>query len=131
MPPSDELETLEKIGRTKAESLNRFLDRVSTVSVGALAFSVTFRNSIVGNGAEHVWILETAWICLTLSAVASVFLNLAGASAAIRLAERIAKDKSAVASSAHPVFDFLQLIVLVTFPFGLITFCSFAVLNTN
>ena len=131
METKDTLKQLDRINEIKTDSINQFIDRVTTVSTGALAFSITFRNSIIGTGADFVWLLQVAWIALSICVVAGVFVHLSGASAAIRLAKGIEKGDNTITADAHPFYYLLHLAVLFAFPAGLTAFTLFAVLNTN
>ena len=131
MDPQSTLNTLAKLSEMKIEAQKVFIDRVITVSTGALALSVTFRTSIAGGNPDFLWLLKTAWIAFGIASVAGVMMHLAPASACKNLVRDMQKGESTVAAVPHWLFPVLWCAVLIAFPVGIICLMSFGVVNIH
>ncbi len=118
----------------EAAAANRaFVDRVVTVSTGALAISVTFRGEIAGGGAGHVWLLQGAWCALAFCSVAGVFMHRATVSAARRFIDAAARGEEDydLVSPPHEAYILLQRLLCLAFPLGMAALAAFGVLNVG
>ena len=71
------------------EALSRAFDLMFSLSIGALALSVTFRGSIAPEAARELWLLSLAWVGFTLCSLSRVFGLLLSASVDLELAEKL------------------------------------------
>ena len=127
---------LRELTLLKNTASHTFVDRIITVSTSALAFSLTFRSSILGSNPTSVWLLKTAWICLALSSITGVFLHLAPVSAADNLIRRMEQnvraggDGDEASASPHGIYEWYHRIMVLTFPAGLAALMAFGICNT-
>lgn len=121
--------TLKEMNDIKITSLDRYTDRIITVSTAALAFSITFKTSLIGESPDLVWLLQIAWLSLGLSGISGVFLHRAQASSAIRAVKAIARGDSQFYSGCHPVFNWLAKVMNTCFPVGISALMLFAIIN--
>ncbi|MEM6821845.1 MAG: hypothetical protein AAF558_07905 [Verrucomicrobiota bacterium] len=122
---------LSEMGDIKNAAISKFVDRVLTVSSSALAFSITFRGSLVGVGAQDVWLLKVAWVSLGLCSIVGVLLHLSQASAANRMIKKMKGDLNERYAAANPVFGFGFALLILAFPVGIASLMMFGLLNTN
>ena len=125
------LKHLADLSEKKLEAHKTFIDRVITVSTGALALSVTFRSAIAGAGVRHVWLLQSAWLGLVVCSVGGVVMHLTTASTCKRLVAAMQKDEHAVAAGPHPFYQILWIIILFCFPLSFAALSIFAIVNVN
>jgi hypothetical protein len=120
-----------ELSEKKLASTVTFIDRVVTVSTSSLAFSITFRGSLLCSSPSHVWILKIAWIGLGISSIAGVFLHLAPASAYKSIMIQMKNNTEARGGKPHIIFKALYFLIAVTFPVGLASLMIFGLVNTN
>jgi uncharacterized membrane protein (Fun14 family) len=133
MSTAETLKKLSELAEQKSAATTIFIDRVVTVSTSALAFSMTFRSSIIGTSPSHIWLLKVAWIAFGICSVFGVLLHLATPSAIKRLI-RDMRDGDVVGSAAgcaHPVYDLIYRLLVIAFPLGIFSLMAFGVLNTH
>ena len=132
MNDQDKIKQLSDLADRKATATLRFVDRAVTVSSGALAFSVTFRESIVGQFPEHLWLLQAAWIGFGISTICGVITHLGEVSALKRTMRALLADQQhRAAASAHPFYEFTYLLLLFCFPLSLAALLAFGVFNAH
>jgi hypothetical protein len=119
------------LSEKKLASTVTFIDRVVTVSTSALAFSITFRGSLLSASPSHVWILKIAWIGLGISSIAGVFLHLAPASAYKSIMIQMKDNAEARGGKPHAIFKVLYFLMAIAFPIGLAALMMFGLVNTN
>ena len=125
---------IRKIGDLSEKSLAaraKFLDRVITVSTGSLAFSVTFRSSMAGDGPSQIWLLKAAWIGLGISSICGVFSHLSTASAAVNAVKELQVNPHTAGAAPHPIYKSLYILAIVFFPIGIAGMMAFGIINTN
>lgn len=122
---------LAELSEKKLNAQKTFLDRVITVSTGALALSVTFRTSIAGGTPSSLLLLKVAWIAFGIASVAGVSMHLVTASACKNLVREMAKGVDTISAQPHWIFDLLWFAVLISFPLGIICLVWYGVVNIN
>jgi len=126
---------VEQLSNQQHEARMQFIDRVLTVSSGALAFSVTFRDSVAGEAARAVWLLQLAWCLLALCTIISTYLHLSKASSASRLIKGLQAAaargdyESREIAGAHPVFQYGYEILKFAFLGAIAALAAFGVIN--
>ena len=125
------LNQLAGLSERKLAADKLFIDRVVTVASGALALSATFRSTIAGEGARHLWLLQGAWIGLAVAALGGVYLHRIESSTCRRLIIAIQQDEVAPAAGPHPVFEPLWVVVQLGFALGLLALAAFAIVNVD
>ena len=58
--------------RDAKEYRDKALGYLFTVATGALTFSVTFRDSIVGDEPRALWLLKSSWVCLVICIIFNI-----------------------------------------------------------
>ena len=106
----------------------RSQELIFSFSTGALALSVTFRSSLVGNAPHSLWLLSIAWVLFTLSSL-SYILGLM-LEACIKM--DLAKNPQQSLSRKHKLMIVIPNF-LMTFAFivGLGAFVGFALANNR
>lgn len=125
---------MNKIAELSEKKLNAqktFLDRVITVSTGALALSVTFRTSIAGGNPGSIVLLKVAWIAFGIASVAGVIMHLAPASACKNLVKEMESNLNSRSAVPHWFFPVLWFAVLIAFPLGITCLVCFGVVNIH
>lgn len=125
------MKTLEGLVARRVAANVAFADRVVTVATGFLAFSITFRSSLIGENPSLLGLLQAAWVCLGISAVAGVFIHQAASSAALAAIKRLQADEDEISAASHPAYDFLYDIICVAFPLGIICLLVFGIKNAH
>jgi hypothetical protein len=132
MSPTKQLsisETLADCAEKRWTAQKTFIDRVITVSTGALAFSVTFRSVIAGADVTHIWLLKCAWIGLAVCSICGVLVHLTPASSYKRFMSAMEKGEPTIAMAAHPFYNVLYVLILFCFPVSLAALAAFGVVN--
>ena len=128
------------------DKINRAIDSIFKLSTGALALSITFRNSIVDCHPQYLWMLSITWILLGLVPLSYVFLRLSEAQQDLfwwrkhdEAKKAFTEGKEATPMSEFPMELKIKLlsaklcyyILLISFALGIISFLSFAILNNK
>ena len=117
--------------------LNLYLDTILKVSTATLAFSVTFRTSVVGKEPHHLWLLPTAWIAFTLVPVlycivqicyGAMFSELIGADTVPHDEKHLHEN---VANRLATGAGVSVILVTLAFLVGIVSFGTFAALNAH
>ena len=119
MKPSGYL--LEK-GLANAEV---FSGRMFAAATGALALSITFKSTITAAAPKFEFILSAAWILLTISILAQLWERLN--QAVYFLSAGSGEEKES--KKTLRIWCWAMLIAFLSFFFGIIALCVFAVLN--
>jgi hypothetical protein len=126
---AQDLENIKKHTDLYSEALYTFLDKIVTLSAGTLALSITFRESIVGPKAAHVWLLGCSWVAFVVAVLAGTFWYLSKPRAHMEIASRIAQGERLIMAEPSGVFTILYHVAIVGFLVGIAALSSFAVLN--
>lgn len=129
--PNLNLTRIKDPSETKSRATLTFIDRVITVSTGALALSITFRESLLSANPSHVWVLKIAWVSLCISAISGVFLHLAPASSVRAILSKMKDDPKAVGGTPNRIFKILFLSLFIALPAGLASLMIFGILNAD
>jgi len=103
-------------------------DLIFSFSTGALALSVTFRNSLVGNEPQLLWLLSTAWIAFTLSSLSYIIAVMLDEYLDIYIAKHV-PDSLTFKHKAMIVIPNFAL--TFTFMIGISAFLCFALANNT
>ena len=113
------------------EEMNRAERAVFTMATGALALSVTFRTSLVGEQVIQVSLLKSAWIGFTVSSCSYIFGLLVSSYVKMKYGSLIEEAKTPTDIST---FDTILLVVPTvatysSFFYAVISFTRFAILQ--
>jgi hypothetical protein len=119
------------------QSMESALRVVLTVATGTLALSVTFREPLIGNAAQVLWLLKTAWIALSLvPLVAAAHFVLRG-----MLFRELLASQMPIAEVDKPSDELIDrishllaaafMVLVLAFVTGILAFTLFAVFNVT
>ena len=126
------------------DKINCAIESIFKISTGALALSITFRNSLTDCHPQHPSLLSIAWILLGLVPLSYVLLRFIEAQQDLFWWRKHDEAKKAFAEGkkAKPISELprelkIKLLaarlcyymLLISFILGIITFLSFAILN--
>ncbi len=132
MNPQETLKILGDLANQKSAATITFVDRIITLSTSALAFSMTFRTSLVGVTPSHLWLLKLAWIGFAICSVFGVITHLAAVSAVKRAIKALKEnDQIGTWASAHPIYGLIYRFLVLVFPVSIAALMAFGVINTR
>jgi hypothetical protein len=119
------------------ETFFLFVDRVITLSTGALALSITFRTSFSKAEPTLSWILKVSWIAYVIAILAGVLL-LFGRAESHRRSAKFQKEKMKEPPPVKPYTVTLPppgwlpkaaWTMAVSFVIGIVALATFAIIN--
>ena len=138
---NNSIEYLDPAGK----KINQAIESIFKISTGALALSITFRNSLT-DCSRHLWLLSIAWILLCVVPISYVLLRLTEAQQDLFWWQkhRDAEDAFAEGKETKPMSELPRefkikilatklcyCILLISFASGIISFLLFAILNNR
>ena len=125
------------------DKIKSAIDNIFKLSTGALALSITFRNSLT-NSSQYLWLLSIAWILLGIVPISYVFLRLTEAQIDLFWCQKYKKAEDAFSEGKEesllkelpPEFKIKSLVarfwyysLFTGFVLGVAAFLLFAILN--
>jgi magnesium-transporting ATPase (P-type) len=113
------------------EAYFSFVDRIITLSTGALALSITFRTSFSRPQAAHIWILQLCWIAFLIAILSALAITLGRAIIHKRTANVYRSAKGPINKLLTPPkwFIFAGWIMSSSFAVAIVTLAIFAIFN--
>jgi hypothetical protein len=114
------------------EAYYSFAERLITLSTGALALSIAFRQSFSQPIPVHVWLLKTSWIAFTVTIIMALLVQFGRVTLHSSLAHAIreAGDLPTLVAG-HPGwwFRYAGFGMLISFPVAITSLAAFALYN--
>lgn len=120
---------LDHVGK-HSEALYDFADRITTLSTGALALSITFRKDIAGASPAAIWLLQSSWAAFTIAVICCTIYRFSKAKAHAHIVQAVLKGETRGIMEVGLFYDICFLIARLTFLCGVVALVAFAVKNT-
>lgn len=105
-----------------------FCDKLITLSTGALALSITFRNSIVPSSPKYLWLLSASWFFFALTILAALAVHWGETWIWNRRANEVLKDDTSDGKLPKR-FAVSRWIMFSAFVVAILCFVLFAIVN--
>ncbi|HEY6169406.1 MAG TPA: hypothetical protein VI454_15300 [Verrucomicrobiae bacterium] len=125
-----DIESLQKHAEIHAEAVYKFADRVSTLSTGALALSITFRKDIIGPAPSSIWLLHLSWVAFVIAVICCTVYGFSKAKVHWEIASSIAAGHSFGVATPGLFFSSCFKLGYGFFLIGVVALVWFAILNT-
>ena len=123
------IEAIKKHLDIHAESFYDFADRISTLSTGALALSITFRKDIVGTSPSAIWLLKFSWVALVIALLCCTGYRFSKAKVHWKIAQSMASGSTLAMESPGLFFSICFKLGCFAFLTGIVSFVWFAFKN--
>jgi len=107
-----------------------FLERIMTLSTGALALAITLRGTFVPASPRGWWLLPLSWACFIIAILGCIAIHWSRVEIHKELVEQEFTNPGGIhIASPRPFYRRVKQVVLSTFTLGLILLSIFATLN--
>jgi hypothetical protein len=123
------IEAISEQQKLRNDALYEFSDRIVTISIGLLALSVTFRNSVVGSYPDALWLIKVAWVACATSGIAGIIWRFAKVTVHHAISLELSRGAAVPSAAPHWYQRLCFWLCVVGFIVGILALTIFGFLN--